>query len=238
MGVLLSLLFQGLSPRELGDLPIHEYEDHPDEPTHTGFFANDLIMIHPSIPRLTWLKVVNEGDAGPESFLRVIPLSVYTYTHEPSLDPEHHAKLNDLGDTVLEENRLYILVPDFRASVFEALGLGFLSPYTYTETQAAQSLTATYEAMINAALSTTYTRVRFPPLSIKFAGPWIQAKPLNAPEAEEYDYRDMARLTAQALATACSRQRLAMMYEQGKTFEMVLSKDEHEAFSNMIKALT
>jgi len=103
-----------------------------------------------------------------------------------------------------------------------------------------QCLTATYEALINAALNTTYKCIRFSPLSINFAGPWLEAKASVKLDGCQngYDYHDMAKFTAQALATACSHKRLAMIHEQGKTFEIVLTAEEKEAFSKMIQALT
>lgn len=259
MGALLSFLFPSEGLDTSADMDIYEYDDNNS--THltdsqSGFFVNDIIMIHPSIPRLSWIKVVDGRMNGPESFLRVVPLSVYTYRSDPTLDPEHYDKLCDVGDTVLEDNRLYLMVPDFRASILETLGLSFLSPYTYTETQVVQLLTAAYEAMINAALATTYTTIRFPPLSLAFAGPWVSSKLAVYDDREgddtkgddtkngktnkqsHTDYTPIAKCTAQALATACSRQRLAMIREQQKSFELVLTADEKDAFTRMIQVLT
>lgn len=232
MGALLSLLFpdQGFSD---GDhLEVYDYgpRDLKELDQSQGeWFLNDLVMIHPSIPRLSWIGVVGKEAPKPEGYLRVIPLSVYTYSSEPSLDPELYDRLCDLGDTVLEDNRLYILVPDFRPSILEALGLSFLSPWTYNEEQVVQTLTYAYECLLNAVIETTYTRIRLPPFSLDYGGPWSS----NPEEPEE-----MARFTAKALATACSKERLGLLREKRQRFELVLGPKEKDVFSKMIKALT
>ncbi len=258
MGTVLSFLFPDTTPC-LKDEEIYEYDP-------SAFFSDavtesciqDIVMIHPSIPRLSWIKAVKEGDQAPESYLRVIPLSVYTFRADPTLDPEITDLLHDLGDTAIEENRLYILVPDFRPSILETWGLWFLSPWTYSREQVLHSLTCAYERMLNAALDTTYTRIRFPPFSVDLAGPWskrgeavdtpeksqdsqlVNGNELKSDELQpgESETNEMASLTAQALATACSRERLALMYEHGKAFEIVLSLEEEELYTKMIKALT
>jgi len=228
MGGILSFLFPDT---DLGEMEIYDYEDTKgsDESNRVGFanettgFTNDIILIHPSIPRLTWIKVVKEDDPVPESYLRVIPISVFCYASDPNLDEVVKEDLRSIGDTYLDENRLFILVPDFRPCILERMGLWFLSPWHYTRVQVIHSLIRVYECMLNAALATTYRRVRLPPLALETSG-------------EFQDEMDL--LTAEAVATACSRERFRLMVEQEMQFELVLTPEEVERYERVISSLT
>ena len=117
MGALISFLF----PPSHSFYGIDEYghDDYPDETCipHQGYFANDVILIHPSIPRLTWLNVVAESDPLPESYLPKPKPQVRPDQRPPVVQPGSTTLGPRLGGATRQPTRLRPIPNIFRTDI-------------------------------------------------------------------------------------------------------------------------